>query len=442
MAFKIDNQTINDLKILGDNQGNDIYGLFNKTNTRGAADILRDIFKYPLSNKSAIANRVSTIRFFQDKELIFPFKSHLFDTIEFYLSNTDERTRLVAHEDSLKRKFDSIIGADSDYQQIKKGVTATLEFLRLLISLNSEINWDDTGRDFHGKQKVIRDLLESQDFAFLKSLDGIGKLSYAQTVEYDRILRFTIRQEIQQLLSFSYHLDVYITVARIAKKSGFCFPEIEEGEANIIELKGVFHPLVTGAVTNDLLITEENNMLFLTGANMAGKSTFMKTFGIAVYMAHLGFPVPAKKMRFSIQDGMFTTINLSDNINQGYSHFYAEVSRLKKVAESVKNSTRLIVVFDELFRGTNVKDAYDATVAVASAFADKRSCTFIISTHIIEAGETLKKLKSNVRFIYLPTKMDGNKPVYTYKITDGITNDRHGMVIIRNENILDILKEK
>lgn len=124
----------------------------------------------------------------------------------------------------------------------------------------------------------------------------------------------------------------------------------------------------------------------------------------------------------------------------GFSHFYAEVSRVKKVAEAVNSNERLIVVFDELFRGTNVKDAYEATVAVVAAFANKRKCTFIISTHIIEAGEDLKKLRDNVKFLYLPTIMNGNKPQYTYTIKEGITSDRHGMLIIQNENILNILK--
>ncbi len=440
MAFRIDNQTINDLNIFGDKTGNDIYGLFNKTNTRGAAEILREMFMYPLSNKSEIANRLNTIRFFAHKGLEFPFKNHLFDTIEFYLSNTDERTRLSAHEDTLKRKFNTVIGADNDYQQIKKGVVETLEFLFILKRLILTLNLEESNIDFYNNVLEVSGLVGSSAFSFLKNDATPGKLSYLETVEYDTLLRFSIRSKIKQLLLFAYKLDLYITIGGIAEEYGFCFPEIEEATSNRIEMEGVFHPLVNGAVANDLLITEESNMLFLTGANMAGKSTFMKTFSIAVYLAHVGFPVPAQKMRFSIQDGMFTTINLSDNINQGYSHFYAEVRRLQKVAESVKNSSRLIVVFDELFRGTNVKDAYDATVAVAAAFADKRSCTFIISTHIIEAGETLKKLKDNIRFIFLPTNMDGNKPVYTYKITEGISSDRHGMVIIRNENILDILK--
>ena len=145
-------------------------------------------------------------------------------------------------------------------------------------------------------------------------------------------------------------------------------------------------------------------------------------------------------MEFSVQNGMFTTINLPDNMNMGYSHFYAEVMRVKKVAESVGGSKNLIVIFDELFRGTNVKDAYDATVAVTEAFAANRNCIFIISTHIIEAGETLKERCNNINFINLPTVMEGSTPRYTFKIASGISSDRHGMIIINNEGILDILK--
>jgi DNA mismatch repair ATPase MutS len=174
---------------------------------------------------------------------------------------------------------------------------------------------------------------------------------------------------------------------------------------------------------------------------MAGKSTFMKTFGIAVFLAHVGFPVPAEAMRFSVRDGLFTTINLPDNLNRGYSHFYAEVRRLKRCAQSVNTWPNLVIIFDELFRGTNVKDAYDATVAVTEAFSKIKSSIFMISTHIIEAGEDLKKLCDNIEYIYLPTIMEGAVPRYTYKLEKGITADRHGMIIIRNEGILDILNK-
>ena len=97
---------------------------------------------------------------------------------------------------------------------------------------------------------------------------------------------------------------------------------------------------------------------------MAGKSTFLKALGVAIYISHLGFPVPAEKMSTTIYNGIITTINLSDNMNRGYSHFYSEVRRVKEVANKLKEKNRLLVIFDELFRGTNVKDAFDASLLI------------------------------------------------------------------------------
>jgi DNA mismatch repair ATPase MutS len=213
-----------------------------------------------------------------------------------------------------------------------------------------------------------------------------------------------------------------------------------EREAHTIVLKGLYHPALAHPVSNSIHITPENNIVFLTGANMAGKSTFMKSFGIAMYLGHMGFPVAAAEMSFSVLDGLFTTINLADNLGMGASHFYAEVLRVKKVAEELNRGRNLLVIFDELFRGTNVKDAYEATIAITAAFACRRNSIFIISTHIIEAGEVLRQRCDNIGFLFLPTRMEGTKPVYTYQLERGITDDRHGMVIIRNEGILDILE--
>jgi DNA mismatch repair ATPase MutS len=102
----------------------------------------------------------------------------------------------------------------------------------------------------------------------------------------------------------------------------------------------------------------------------------------------------------------------------------------------------MVVIFDELFKGTNVKDAYDATLSVTAAFAKYRNCAFIISTHIIEVGVALRGDHSNLQFAYLPTIMEGTVPRYPYKLTTGITSDRHGMIIIENEKILDIIRAK
>jgi DNA mismatch repair ATPase MutS len=182
----------------------------------------------------------------------------------------------------------------------------------------------------------------------------------------------------------------------------------------------------------------DHNVIFLTGANMAGKSTWMKTIGISLYLAHIGFPVAARTMEFSIREGIYSSINVADNIALGYSHFYAEVVRVKNAAQATSTGKYLLLMFDELFKGTNVKDAYDGTLAVTEAFAEYKHCLFIVSTHIIEVGEALK-FKKNIQFTYMPTVMEGSIPGYTYRLQRGITEDRQGMLIIRNEGILDLI---
>jgi len=77
-------------------------------------------------------------------------------------------------------------------------------------------------------------------------------------------------------------------------------------------------------------------------------------------------------------------------------------------------------------------------LAITEAFAEYRECIFIVSTHIIEVGEALKG-RSNVQFVYMPTVMDGAHPRYTYRLQEGITEDRQGMLIIRNEGILELI---
>jgi DNA mismatch repair ATPase MutS len=153
----------------------------------------------------------------------------------------------------------------------------------------------------------------------------------------------------------------------------------------------------------------------------------------------MGFPVAATAMEFSVMDGIYTTINLPDNLGIGASHFYAEVLRVKKVATELSSGKSLFVLFDELFRGTNVKDAHEATVAITKAFAGRSNSLFIISSHIVEAGEELAK-EPTIGFRFLPTRMNGHTPEYTYTLEKGITADRHGMIIIRNEGILETLK--
>ncbi len=440
MAFIIDKQTLDDLNIFGKRGRNSIYSMFNTTRTRGGAQIMEEMFLYPLSDEEKINKRSSIIRYFQEREMVFPFRGELFDTIEYYLSNTDSRTRLQAEDNTLQRKLKGAMGADTDYDQLHKGVLASIEIVNSLRSFIEEMEKSNDMGPYREEVEEMGRLVRDPEYAPLFEEKGAKKLPYAKTAALDGLLRFKVHDKLERLLYWIYNLDVYISVACVATARNFAFAKALPGGNNSLRATGMYHPEVKNAIANSLTVDRSNNVIFLTGANMAGKSTFMKTLGITVFLAHMGFPVPASGMEFSVLEGMYTTINLPDNLNMGYSHFYAEVLRVKKVAEQLGKSKNLLVIFDELFRGTNVKDAYDATIAITEAFSGKLDCLFVISTHIIEAGEVLGGMCDNIRFLYLPTVMDGSMPRYTYTLSEGITSDRHGMMIINNENVVDIIR--
>ena len=440
MSFETDKQTLDDLNILGKYSSNSVYSLFGGLVTRGAERLMDQMFAHPLTAADEINRRTAIFRYFKTHALEFPGDSEELEEIDQYIGNADRTSWFVNLLLLCKMKSLELISKDEHFGIWRAGMEATIHFLRESKAFLERVNEDIADNPLEERVKWGLDLLNNKAFARLLE-DTTRPLSFGQMFSVDRLLRSVWLKPLQELLGLFCEIDLYIVVGRVAREYDFCFAEaMKEGEVSI-EIKGLHHPCIRKAVSNDLSITRQKNIFFLTGANMAGKSTLMKSFGIAVYMAHMGFPVAAREMRFAVQDGMYTSINVPDNINMGYSHFYAEVLPVKKVAIEVSLSKRLVVIFDELFKGTNVKDAYDATYAVTSALAKRHACSFMISTHIIEVGHELGKNCDNATFAYLPTVMNGSVPTYTYKLEPGITNDKHGMIIINNERIVELIRE-
>lgn len=428
MQFITDRQTIDDLGILGKSGNDSIYHIFNKTYTRGGAKMLEELFLEPLSSDAAINARIAVIRYFMENNTVFPFRGNRFEEAERYLADTDPRSRLSNQGFTM-----------SDYKAIQNGVLALVDMLHQLRAFLSGI---PSTTPYAAEAAEMQQLLAAKELEIVWREPAKAKLSHAAVVECDNTFRFLHRQQVEQLLLHIYRVDVYISIAQAAARHRFVFPKAVSSPVSRLHIRNVYHPLLKNAVPNSLDMDGEGNTVFLTGANMAGKSTFMKSLGIAVYLAHLGFPVAAEEMEFSVMEGICTTINLPDNLGLGASHFYAEVLRVKKVAALLKAGKRLFVIFDELFRGTNVKDAEEATVAIMEAFTRQPGSLFVISTHIIEAGETLRQKCPHLLFRYLPTHMRNNVPEYTYTLENGITDDRHGMLIINNEGVVDLISRE
>jgi DNA mismatch repair ATPase MutS len=439
MSFTIDKQTLEELNLMGKFKHGSVYGLFSKVKTAGGQRLLNDMFNHPLEDINAINTRSAIFRSFQDARLAFPFDPQQIGLMRDHLDAAAAKSALFTLVTLLKKKWMSLLIRDERYKQSIQGLQATIGILNRCYTFVS--NSASLTGPFADRLTAVRSVLSDKRLEKLRNTDIYKAIPLSTLAFYDHLLKGGLHSEMQEILNFIAELDVYITVGEVARTRDFHYAKALSPEQQVFSAKGLRHPCIDGAVGNEISLYKGNNMLFLTGANMAGKSTLMKSVGIALYLAHMGFPVAAAQLDFSVREGIYSSINVADNINLGYSHFYAEVVRVKQAAEATAAGKKLLLMFDELFKGTNVKDAYDGTLAVTKAFSAYEDCLFIVSTHIIEVGEALESLP-NIQFAYMPTVMDGTHPRYTYQLKEGITEDRQGMMIIRNEGILDLLKGK
>ncbi len=434
--FDIDSQTLNDLEIFGSHKNDiSVFSFFNFTSTIGGREHLLSIFKTPQTDAAVIRLRLELIAYLQHSGIEMDFRKESMDFIEFYLTQKDKPKPLTRYN-RLKTAFSYLKGATQQQYLRKRGIAQLFDLLLSLDLFCKELDMEKPPPLLVELRNMVNVLLE---YPVIKRHFKGRALNRFALAKCDFICRKVAAEEIDALLEIIYQLDAYVAVARAAQQNKLSYPVIIATGSRRIEIKDVFHLFIKNPVANSIDFSYNKNVCFLTGANMAGKSTFLKSVAIAIYLAHLGFPVPAAHMEISVFQGLVTTINLSDNLSQGYSHFYNEVRRVKEVAQKIAAARNMVVIFDELFRGTNVKDAFEGSLSIISAFSRIRDSFFLISTHIVEVAEAMKN-HDNINFCYLSSTMAGGLPQFSYQLQSGVTDERMGMWIIENEGIIDILK--
>jgi DNA mismatch repair protein MutS len=436
MKFKTDEQTMLDLSIKSSTSDQSIAGLF-KPITRGGQLMLMHFIDHPPNDAVLLNKRLNLISYIDKKKLNINFDREELDFIEFYL-NQGNRFDSVSNVRALKNAVKNYIKPDNHFYIIERGVNLLLKLLNNLDGFFKLLQVDNMPEILNEFTDQLNIVLNAQNYQTIRLLKDRVKLSSIDLELCDFLFRSKGLGQIKKILEIVYQMDLYLAVAYTAAKYEFTYPLIVDDEKVILKFDGLFHPLLLQPIKNNIIFSNNANLCFVTGANMAGKSTFLKAVGIAVLLAHVGFPVPASSMTTSLFNGLFTTINLSDNVNAGHSHFYAEVLRIKQMACHIKEYKKVVIIFDELFRGTNVKDAYDASVQIIKSLAHINHCVFIVSTHIIEAGEQLNNI-NNIFFKCLTTTFNGSEAVYDYILKDGITSERLGMKIIEDEGVFDML---
>ncbi|MDH5366928.1 MAG: ATP-binding cassette domain-containing protein [Cyclobacteriaceae bacterium] len=438
-AFIVDEQTLNDLELNNPAQPESLLAIFDSNGSKGGTSKLVQMLKSPVTNHSLLESRRDTIKYIQEKNFELNFDRKHIDFIEFYQYSgvtLSRKNSVDSFFNGIKNKYKP----SNDYHIIKTGILHSVNFLENLSQLLQSTENKNLPNYLSELIYKIHDIITQREIRkVLYKIKHKGLLFY-NLGSIDFLFRKTIKNKMMQLLDMYYEIEAYQVVAKTATKLDFNYPVYLSNSNPIINIKGLFHPKLTSVVSNDFNIKYTDNVCFLTGANMSGKSTFLKSFGIAMYFAHLGFPVPAQSLETTVFNGLITTINLSDNINKGFSHFYSEVKRVKEAATQVKKHNNMIVIFDELFRGTNVKDAADASLLITSAFANIQHSLFLVSTHIVEIADDLNNLP-NVFFSCFDVRLENNTPIYNYKLKQGVSKESLGLFIVKKEGIVEILEK-
>lgn len=438
MIFNIDKQTYKDLELLENlNEETSVFSLFNNTKTEKGEKCLEELFTNPLSDIEKIKYRIEGINYLQQVSPYFNLKKESYDYIEVYLRQQNIPNRFSITKAYL-REIKYRYNPDNEFYLIKKGVKYTIKFLNELYAYSVDESVPFNCQLIDDLKNTIRQNIEKTMLIKVLGFINKKKLSPYEFGLFDYYFRNVENAYFKEILNAFYELDAYKSVAFSAVKFNFTLPSFTN-KPNFIKIEGLFHPFIQEPIENDFEIANKK-VCIITGPNMAGKSTFLKSLSISIFLSHIGFPVPARKMETSLFNGLLTTINLPDNLNKGYSHFYNEVLRVKEIAERVNISGNIFVVFDELFRGTNVKDAFEASFSVINSLSKLNKGIYLISTHIIEAAEKLKD-NPKVMFQYFEANIYNNTPNYTYKVKKGITAERLGIYILNKEKVIETIEK-
>lgn len=251
-------------------------------------------------------------------------------------------------------------------------------------------------------------------------------------------LKRELEPRLSQWLATFYELEALNALANFAALNPAYTPaELLPNEDEImLDAEGLGHPLIRDSVNvrNDFSITKNRKLFLITGSNMAGKSTFLRTVGINLCLAFAGAPVNAK--RFSTRlFRLYTSINVVDSLGEGLSHFYAEVRRLKQLMDELEreDETPLFFFVDEIFRGTNNRERLLGSSAFLKNVAGKHGIG-LVTTHDLELAGLENEISDFSNLHFSETIKDG-KMYFEYRLKKGPCQTTNALKIMEMEGL-------
>ena len=434
-----DKTTLADLVIF---DREDEFAVFNKidlTATSRGKEQLRKNLLTPLKDISSIKGIQQTVLSLKSNKEQWPFiisNGTVMVVERFYEANIDPIPANPSAVSALSYK----VLHSHDYSLVKYSVKHCFDFIKGMGSAVDAFLNDSSPAPLKAVLEEAKKILKREELEIIFSKKTAADLTSVQMLQLGHFIRYKYKLNINELLTVFGKLDAWHSMALAIEKYHFVIPEFIETTDAYIDAQSLYHPMLENPVSYDVQMNRDHNFLFLTGANMAGKSTFIKSCGIAVYLAHAGMGVPAKKMSLSYFDGLLSNINVIDNIAKGESYFFNEVQRIKATIRKVSDGKKWLILIDELFKGTNVQDAMKCSSTVIEGLLKIKNSVFILSTHLYEIGDELKKYP-NISFSYFETSVKDDQLSFSYQLKEGVSNDRLGYLILKKEGVVKLLEE-
>lgn len=206
-------------------------------------------------------------------------------------------------------------------------------------------------------------------------------------------------------------------------------PVISDGGEAVLEAKEMGHPLLSGKrVHNSMAITDQTKVMLITGSNMSGKSTLLRTAGINLVLAYAGAPVCADAMRASIME-IYSCMRVRDNLEESISSFYAELLRIKEIVSEAKSGKQMFYLLDEIFKGTNSLDRHKGASVLIQSLSLTNSIG-MVSTHDLELCDLAEKNERVVNYHFREYYRAG-KIHFDYELRPGPSTTRNALYLMR-----------
>lgn len=301
-----------------------------------------------------------------------------------------------------------------------------------LVSLKSSLYFDNKPA-----YKIFKSLTSiTEKLEFKNNIFGYIIFGIIMLWDYQCIFEFQVWKEKYGLEALEWidiigEIESLSSLAVIAQLNNhMVFPEIA-GEGLIFNGKEVGHPLIAEGKRVDNDVNMNDKIFIITGANMAGKTTFLRTVGINLVLAYAGAPVCASTLKCSVVD-IYTSMRITDDLNNGMSTFYVELMRIKKMIGNVKKKEPMLFLIDEIFHGTNANDRIAGAKKVLEIL-NEPWIFGLISTHDFELCELEDDKKNRIVNYHFSETYLENKILFDYKIKAGpsdTTNAKYLMKMI------------